>query len=248
MSKNSASALAFSACLLFSCLVIAQEHPALTAQANTVYVGADGKYEAQPDTALLQFNISAQEDSSKAAYDHASKNADQFRQILRTNGIDPKSAQIGYFSIDPVYDWKQPKRKLVGYRVNASTTLKLRDFAKIGPIVQQLADTDITDNQSLSYTLENIDVAKQRAVEDAYRRANDSAATIAKAGGRGLGELSYASVDTFEQVRVVANMARGPMPMLAGAMRAQAEAAPTAEFSPQTIVVTAHVNALFVLK
>src|SRR5450432_1206955 len=237
MSKKSAAVLALSVSLSLSCLAIAQEHPAVTAQANTVYVGADGKYEAQPDTALLQFNISAQEDSSKAAYEHASKNADQFRQILRSNGIEPKSAQIGYFSIDPVYDWKQPKRKLLGYRVNASTTVKLRDFDKIGTIVQQLADTDITDNQSLSYTLENIDIAKQRAVEDAYRRANDSGATIAKAGGRALGELSYASVDTFEQVRVVANMARGPMPMMAGALRGQAEAAPTAEFSPQTIVV-----------
>ena len=48
-------------------------------------------------------------------------------------------------------------------------------------------------------------------------------------------------------MRIIANMARGPM--LSGAMRAQAEvAAPTAEFSPQTIVVTAHVNAMFVLK
>lgn len=248
MSKKLAviAALAFS--VVFSAIAPAQDRPAIAAQANTVYVGADGKYEAQPDTALLQFNISAQEDSSKAAYDRASKNAEQLRQILRTIGIDPKAAEIGYFSVDPVYDWKQPKRKLVGYRVNASTTLKLKDFAKIGPIVQQLADTDVTDNQSLSYTLENIDVAKQKAVQDAYRRANDSAQTIAKAGGRTLGELSYASVDTFEQVRVIANMARGPMPMMAGAMRVQAEAAPTAEFSPQTIQVTAHVNAMFILK
>lgn len=232
--------------LAYSSPLFAQDHPALSAQANTVYVGADGKYEAQPDTALLQFNISAQEDSSKAAYERASKNAEQIRQILRANGIDPKSAEIGYFSVEPVYDWKQPKRKLVGYRVNSSATLKLKDFTKIGPIVQQLADTDVTDNQSLSYTLENIDAAKQKAVEDAYRRANDSAATVAKAGGRALGELSYASVDTFEQVRVIANMARGPMPMMAGAMRA--EAAPTEEFSPQTIVVTAHVNAMFLMK
>lgn len=248
MSKRYQAVLTLAACMFFLGLSVGQEHPAIAAQANTVYVGADGKYEAQPDTALLQFNISAQEDSSKAAYERASKNADQIRQILRANGVEPKSAEIGYFSVEPVYDWKQPKRKLVGYRVNASTTLKLKDFNKIGPIVQQLADTDVTDNQSLSYTLDNIDVAKQKAVEDAYRRANDSAATVAKAGGRALGELSYASVDTFEQVRVIANMARGPMPMVAGAMRAQAEAAPTAEFSPQTIIVTAHVNALFVLK
>jgi hypothetical protein len=247
MSKTSAAILVLGLCLLFPKLASAQEHPAIAAQANTVYVGADGKCEAQPDTALLQFNISAQEDSSKAAYDRASKNADQIRQILRANGVDPKSAEIGYFSVEPVYDWRQPKRKLIGYRVNASTTLKLKDFNKIGPIVQQLADTDVTDNQSLSYTLENIDAAKQKAVEDAYRRARDSAATVAQAGGRTLGELSYASVDTFEQVRIIANMARGPM--MAGAMRGQAEVpAPTAEFSPQTIQVTAHVNAMFVLK
>ena len=248
MLKTIALTAVLASTLSLTGLAKAQEHPAINAQANTVYVGADGKYEAQPDTALLQFNISAQEDSSKAAYERASKNAEQIRQILRANGVDPKSAEIGYFSVEPVYDWKQPKRKLVGYRVNASTTLKLKDFNKIGPIVQALADTDVTDNQSLSYTLENIDAAQLKAVEDAYRRANDSAATVAKAGGRTLGELSYASVDTFEQVRVIANMARGPMPMMAGALRVQSDAAPTAEFSPQTIQVTAHVNALFVLK
>ena len=247
MLKTFALCAALSTCLCLASLAQAQEHPAVNAQANTVYVGADGKFEAEPDTALLQFNISAQEETAKAAYDRASKNAEQIRQILRSNGIDPKSAEIGYFAVDPVYDWRQAKRKLVGYRVNASTTLKLKDFNKIGPIVQQLADTDVTDNQTLSYTLENIDAAKQKAVEDAYRRANDSAATIAKASGRAVGELSYASVDTFEQVRVIANMARGPLPMMAGAMQAQSQA-PTAEFSPQTIQVTAHVNAMFVLK
>jgi uncharacterized protein YggE len=34
---------------------------------NTVWVGADGKYEAEPDTALMQFSISAQEDNLQAA-------------------------------------------------------------------------------------------------------------------------------------------------------------------------------------
>ena len=246
MLRSSALLLALVAGLWVTPFARTQEHPAMNAQSNTIYVGADGKYEAQPDTALLQFNISAQEDSSKAAYDRASKNAEQIRQILRGNGVDPKSAEIGYMSVEPVYDYRTAKRKLVGYRVNASTTLKLKDFSKIGSIVQQLADTDVTDNQSLSYTLENIDAAKMKAVEDAYRRANESAMTVAKAGGRTLGELSYASVDTFEQVRVLASMGRGPM--MAGAMRAQVEPAPTAEFSPQNIVVTAHVNAMFVLK
>jgi hypothetical protein len=231
------------ALLLLGGIAVAQDRPTVTAQPNTVFVGADGRFEAAPDTALLQFNISAQEETSRAAYDRASRAAAQIRQILNSNGIEPKAAEIGYFSIQPVYDYKTAKRKLVGYRVSASTSLKLKDFSKIGPIVQQLADTDVTDNQSVSYTLEDMDAAKGRAVEDAYRRARDSAGAVARAGGRTLGELSYASVDTFENVRVL-------QPMMPRAMGVAAErvAAPTEEFTPQSIVVTAHVNAMFALR
>jgi uncharacterized protein YggE len=239
--KNSIALL--SLILLAGTLALAQERPTVTAQPNTVYVGADGRFEANPDTALVQFNISAQEDSSRAAYDRASKSAEQIRQILRSNGIEPKTAEIGFFSIQPVYDYKTPKRKLVGYRVNANVSLKLKDFSKIAPIVQQLADTDVTENQSISYTLEDMDAAKTRAVEDAYRRAHESANAVARAGGRTLGELSYASVDTFENVRIMAPMARTmAMDKVGGAP------APTEEFSPQNITVTAHVNAMFTLR
>src|SRR5580704_17953008 len=181
--------------------LLGQDRPTITAQPNTVFVGADGKFEANPDTALVQFNISAQDNNSRAAYDRASKQAEQVRQILRSNGIEPTAAQLGYFSIEPVYDYKQAKRKLVAYRVNVNVSLKLKDFTKIAPIVQQLSDSDITSDQSISYVLVNIDAAKTKAVEDAYRRARESAEAVARAGGRTLGELSYASVDTFENVR-----------------------------------------------
>ncbi|HXR16347.1 MAG TPA: SIMPL domain-containing protein [Terriglobales bacterium] len=228
--------------LLFVGLALTQDHPTITAQPNSVFVGADGKFEANPDTALVQFNISAQEDNSRAAYDRASKAADQVRQILRSNGLEPTAAQLGYFSIEPVYDYTKAKRKLVAYRVNVNVSLKLKDFTKIAPIVQQLSDGDITDQQSISYLLDDMDAAKTKAVEDAYRRARSSAETIARASGRTLGELSYASVDTVENVR--------PMPMQPMArMSAMAQTtAPTEEFSPQTTSVTAHVNAMFTLK
>jgi uncharacterized protein YggE len=228
---------------LVGSVATAQDRPAITAQPNSVFVGADGKFEANPDTALMQFNISAQEATSREAYDRASKAAEQVRQILRSNGIEPKSAEIGYFSLQPVYDYKTAKRKLVGYRVNANVSLKLRDFSKLAPIVQQLADTDVSENQSLNYTLEDMDAAKIKAIEDAYRRARESAAALARSSGRTLGELSYASVDTFENVR--------PVPMAGGMMRmnvASAAPAPTEEFTPQSISVTAHVNAMFALK
>ncbi|HZQ25492.1 MAG TPA: SIMPL domain-containing protein [Terriglobales bacterium] len=209
---------------------------------NTVVAGADGKYESAPDTALMRFDIAAQADTAKAAYDLAGKQAEQTRQILRNNGIDPKVAQIGFYSIQPQYDWRNPKRKLIGYLVSTDVTLKLKDFNKIGPITEQLADANITTSQSLSYTLENMDEAKSKAVEDAYRHARMSAEALARASGRTVGELSYGSVDVFENIH--------PVPMRARAMSAGAEkaTAATEEFTPQTVNVTARVNAMFTLK
>ena len=220
------------------------QNPTLTALPNTVFVGADGKFETAPDTALIQFNISAQADTAKEAYDQASRQADATRQVLRANGIDPKSAEIGFFSLNPIYDWKNPKRKIVAYQVTTSVSLKLKDFSKIGPVTQQLADASVSEGQSLSYTLDSTEEAKAKAVADAYRRARASAQSLATASGRTLGELSYASVDTFENIRVVAPMQRRAMPMA----MAGATPAPTEEFTPQNVTVTAHVNAMFVLK
>jgi uncharacterized protein len=229
--------------VIFLTTMASAQAPTLNAMPNTVFVGADGKFETAPDTAVIQFNITAQADTAKAAYEQASKSAEGTRQVLRANGIDPKSAEIGFFSVNPMYDWKNPKRKVIGYQVTTSVSLKLKDFAKIGPITQQLADSDVSESQSLSYTLENMDEAKGKAVADAYRRARSSAQSLSSASGRTLGELSYASVDTAENVRIYAPMARKSGPMAAMEM-----ATPTQEFTPQEVTVTAHVNAMFVLK
>jgi uncharacterized protein YggE len=236
------SAIFFSVVLATAAL--AQEHPTVTAQTNTVYVGADGKFESAPDTAQIQFNITTQDDTSQAAYQHATKEVEQVRQVLRDNAIDPKAANIGFFSVQPMIDYKNPKQKVIGYRVTTTVSLKLKDFSKAGPITQQLADANVSESQTLSYILENIDEAKNKAVEDAYRRARNSADTIAHASGRTLGELSYASVDTFENPRIFAPQMNKRMSAMAGA----AAQAPTEEFTPQTVEVTAHVNALFNLK
>jgi uncharacterized protein len=224
------------AILLCTVMAAAQQAPIL----NSVTAGADGKYEAAPDAAVLQFNIAAQENTSQAAYDRASKAAEQVRQLMRNNGIDPASAQIGGYSISPVFDYKSPKRKLVGYTVNTGVTLKLKDFSKIGPIVQQLTDLDLTDSQSISYTLDNMEAAKAKAIADAYHKARATAEIIAGASNHPLGDLLQASVDSFEP---------GPRPLMTFAkLQTAAAATPTEQFTPQTITVTAHVNAIFALK
>jgi uncharacterized protein YggE len=68
------------------------------------------------------------------------------------------------------------------------------------------------------------------------------AGAVAKAGGRTLGDLLYASVDV-NQPNVVPVYAQR-MTMAAPS----ASPAPTADFTPQAVTINAHVNALFALK
>jgi uncharacterized protein YggE len=193
--------------------------------------------------AVISFGVSAQDSTSRGAYDKATRAAEQIRNLLKTNGLDPKTAEIGYFSLQPVYDYKDPKRKLVAYRGESQVTLKLKDFTKVGPLLQGLADLDVTANQQISYVLDNIDEAKVKAAQDALQRAKAEAAAVATTGGRTLGEMVYVSVDTFEPPR--------PVPMMramAKAGAAESYQEPTADFSAQKITVNAHVNAVFGLK
>jgi len=238
-------ALSFLLILAMAALASAQVSSTSSAiQINTIYAGADGKFEAAPDTAVIRMDIASQQDTSRAAYDHAALAVDHVRQVLTSNGIDLKAAQFGSYQMQPMYDWKNPKHKVVGYRVTSDVTLKLRDFKKIGTITEQLADIEDTQNQSVNYTLEDIEQAKAKASEDALKKARNQAAAVATAGGRSLGDLLYASVDVNQQNIV-------PMVFAQGMARSAAPAAtppPMADFTPQTVTINAHVNALFALK
>ena len=212
---------------------------------NTVYVGADGKFEADPDTVLVQFNISSQNENLQAASDRAKQAAEQVRELLRKNGLDPKLAQVGQFVVSPVYDYKSPKRKLVGYRVNSSISIKFRDFAKVGPLTNDLFGLDVTDSQSVSYILEDMNAAKVKAVEDAMHKTKELAQAVAQSSSHTLGTLSYASVDVSEPGPIIR-----PMMMKASAAFGEAAPAPppTEDFAPQKITVNSHVNALYNLQ
>lgn len=225
--------------LLLAAAALAQQTPITP---DTLWAGGEGKFESAPDTALVEFSLSVQQTELKAAYAQAQESAQKVRQTLRDNGIDPKDAEIGSFSMTPVYKW-EPKRKLIAFQVNSHVVIKVHDFSKLGPILDSFSQVDTSDSLSLSYTLENIASAKAKAVEDAYRSARRNAEVLARAGERTLGAMTYASIDASDFVPQ-------PRPMMRMAAKANALAAssPIEEFAPAKVTMTAHVNILFQLK
>jgi uncharacterized protein len=229
--------------LLASFTAFAQESRGPAFIPNSISVGADGDFESAPDTAVISCALSAQEKTSQAAFDSASRLTEQMRQALRAVGVDPKTAELSGYSLYPMFDYKNAKQNVIGYRVGTSVTIKLKDFGKIGPVIQALAGLNGITGQNMSYDLEEIDAAKQKAIDHAYARARGYADTLAKASGKQLGALLSAAVDT-QQAMPVMPYARVAMQEVNGALAK----APTEDFQPTKIKVSAHVNALFALQ
>lgn len=230
--------------LLAGFTAYAQEIRNPTLPPNSVSVTADGEFEAAPDTAVITCALSAQENTSQQAFQSASRLSDQMRQALRNAGVDPRTVELSRYNLYPIVDYKNPKQKVVAYRVGTSVTIKVKDFGKVGPVTEALAGLEGITDQNMNYELEELDAAKSKAIENAYSRAHNYAETLAKASGKQLGSLLSSSVDA-QQVIPIRPLARA---MVAGVAGAAAVPAPTEDFEASRIKVTAHLNALFALQ
>jgi uncharacterized protein YggE len=221
---------------------------------NTIAVSAEGKFETNPDTCLFQFAINVQEKNSADAYAHASKDVEAVRQALKNAGLDVKQAEISQYSVQPIYDYKNSgKRKVTAYKVSTSVSIKLKDFAKVGPLTESLSTIDDAENLNVSYSLENIEQAKLKAVEDGTRKALQMAEMTAKTGHRDTVELSTAAVDTTVSVwprYTTVQAEASTVEVNDGRARAYVAAPPPPpqDFSPRPITITARVNAIFAIK
>lgn len=111
------------------------------------------------------------------------------------------------------------------------------------------------DEQSINYVVENADLAKTKAVEDAMRRARSNAETAARVGGRELGKLVTAKIDITETPILVTRgqmfeslEVQSPTSTRKEMLPPPPPPPPPAEFGAGKITVVAHVTALFGLK
>jgi uncharacterized protein YggE len=93
--------------LLASTVVLGQERPTIAAQPNSVFVGADGKFEANPDTALMQFNISAQEATSRQPMTAPRRRRSRYGRFCGPTGLSPRRRRSATFPCNPFMTTKR---------------------------------------------------------------------------------------------------------------------------------------------
>ena len=162
--------------------------------AETLVVQADGTYQADPDLATLAFDISSQDKELRTTYDKAAQAMQKIVALAEKNGLPKSDVVNGVLTVRPFYEGDRKKRAK-SYLVRGQIILKIRDFSKIGPILEESVDDGITDFRSLTYSLADEEAAKQKAVAEAMKRALGRASAALEQKGQKVGALRFANLD-----------------------------------------------------
>jgi uncharacterized protein len=149
----------------------------------------------------VTFNISSQEKEMKRAYDAATQSVQRIVAVAEKNSLKREDIQTGFLSITPIFEGDRKKRAR-SYIVQGQMVLRIRDFSKVGSILEDSVEDGVADFRSLTYSLADEEAAKQKAVAEAMRHAVGRAAVALEQKGQKLGALRYMSLDVKQLVGV----------------------------------------------
>lgn len=189
--------------VLLAPLLAKAQQPEVKFIADTLVVQAEGKYESDPDLAIMTFDISSQEKELKDAYTKASQSMRTVVGVAERNGLGKDAIQTGVLTITPFYEGDR-KRRARAYRVQGHVVLRIQDFSKVGPIMDESVQDGIADFRSLTYQLSNEEAAKQKAVADAMHRAAGRATVALEQTKQKLGPVRSVSLEVRDLVGIAA--------------------------------------------
>jgi uncharacterized protein len=161
-------------------------------QARVVVVG-EASVNAPPDYARIRGGVTTTAKTVKEATDANSKLMAAVTGALLDSGVAQNDVQTSEFSIEPVYTSKTPsdESKLSGYRVSNQVSVKIRQLAKIGEVLDRLATAGATDVGNVQFLLSDpskvLDQAREAAIADARHKAE----LYARASGLNLGRVVW---------------------------------------------------------
>lgn len=215
----------------------AQERP----REAVIMVSGEGEAKLAPDMAIMSLAVVKQaETAEKALADNNSAMAAVLADLKGT-GIEERDLQTSGFSIAPQY--RQDKKAdgsfeppvIVGYQVTNSLTLRIRDLAKLGEVIDRSVKLGINQGGEINFTNDDPDAAIAAARKAAMEEAVAKAKTLTEAAGVSLGRV----------IEISENFAR-PMPqqlyrVAAAPMMKEADSVPIAS-GENTYTVTVNVT------
>jgi uncharacterized protein YggE len=166
---------------------------------NTITVSGTGEVFAEPDIAEFSFVIKKEGEDVEGVQGEVSEVAARVFESLRELDIaDADMKTTGYNSY-PRYEWNIQKcindqcdreRELVGYELSQTTTVKVRDLSSVSSVLSVLGTAKVETINGPTFRIEDRDIYKAEAREQAVEEAKEKAEALASSLGVKLGKVS----------------------------------------------------------
>lgn len=154
---------------------------------NTISFQGDGEVFAVPDLATVSLTIRETAKDVKTAQDKVTTKESAVLEFLDKNDIDKKDIKTENYSSYPKYDYgipcyggvgipcRQDAPKIIGYEVSEYISVKIRDLANVGKVLQGIGAVGVSEISGPNFSIENEDnlkaEARKLAIEDAKAKA-----------------------------------------------------------------------------
>ncbi|HPZ16762.1 MAG TPA: SIMPL domain-containing protein [Sphaerochaeta sp.] len=208
---------------------------------RTIEVSATAEVTVEPDIATFSIQVSEKGETTKAAQQAANEKMGALLSTLRANGIEEKDLTTTAINLRPSYVWIENKQVLEAQVASQSVTVKVRNLAVLGSIIDQLGEVSSITLNSITLDKEDKSEALEQARRQAVANARAKADLYAAEAGK---EVS--NVVTISEFSTASNPYSPRMKVMAMASEAAYDMA--TEIPAGTLTITATLSAVFEMR
>ena len=195
--------LALSALLVVgvACVDAGNSASGADAASGGIWVIGEASISVEPDVSYINMGVSATAKTVAEARGEAAAAMEAIFAAVKAHGLTDDDIQTTSFNIWPQYDWVETeedgqyvgKQVLVGYEVNNSARLTVRNLDAIGQIIDDstAAGGDATRINGIDFSIENPEQYEDDLRESAVADALAKAEHLAELAGVSVGKLTY---------------------------------------------------------
>jgi hypothetical protein len=156
---------------------------------RSIVVTGSGRVSERPDTVTIVIGVETTSVRAKDALTANSQAAGRVIDLVKDRGVAAADIQTANLSISPRFDDRG--RRVTGYVVNNTVSVRIRGIDKAGPIVDAAADLagDSIRIQGIGFSIANPAPLAKKAREAAVKDGREQAEVVAAAAGEKLGRL-----------------------------------------------------------
>lgn len=149
-----------------------------------INVSAEGSFTLVPDVAIIKLGVKTEDMKVANVVKENNEKMNSILDAIKSLGVAEKDVQTLSYNLSQQYDYlEKGERVFRGYLLEQQIQIKVRDFTKVGDVLEKATSLGANSIGDLQFTVDDPSAAKAAALQDAIAKAKAKATRIAESSG-----------------------------------------------------------------